>query len=139
MGGFSAGKPDPASILSREELVQYWRSHYGCQPPKGIKRQLLERAYAYHRQERQHGCLKASVRKQLLKLARADVEQGFNHSSKPRLAAGYRLVREWQGQTHVVDVVADGFVWQGRAYTSLSAIATEITGSRWSGPRFFGL
>jgi hypothetical protein len=50
-----------------------------------------------------------------------------------------RLVREWQGKHHAVDVVADGAVWQGRTYPSLSAVARAITGTRWSGPRFFGL
>jgi hypothetical protein len=52
---------------------------------------------------------------------------------------GTRLVREWNGKTHHVDVVQSGFVWNGGRYGSLSAIAREITGARWSGPRFFGL
>ena len=56
-----------------------------------------------------------------------------------RLAPGTRLVREWNGKTHHVDVVDSGFVWNGASHRSLSAIAREITGARWSGPRFFGL
>ena len=52
---------------------------------------------------------------------------------------GTRLVREWNGRTYHVEVVADGFVWNGRTHRSLSAIAREITGAQWSGPRFFGL
>lgn len=55
------------------------------------------------------------------------------------LAAGTRLVREWNGRTYHVDVIAGGFVWNGARYQSLSAIAREITGARWSGPRFFSL
>jgi hypothetical protein len=50
-----------------------------------------------------------------------------------------RLVREGNGKSHMVEVVEAGFAWQGKTYRSLSAIATLITGTRWSGPRFFGL
>lgn len=53
--------------------------------------------------------------------------------------AGTRLIRDWQGQTHEVTVLEKGYSWQGKRYRSLSRIAKEITGSRWSGPRFFGL
>jgi hypothetical protein len=52
---------------------------------------------------------------------------------------GTRLVREWNGVEHVVTVLKDGFDWQGRRYKSLSAIARDITGTRWNGYRFFGL
>ncbi len=57
----------------------------------------------------------------------------------PTLQSGARLVREWNGSTHVVDVVEGGFIWNGDRHRSLSAIARTITGARWSGPRFFGL
>jgi hypothetical protein len=49
------------------------------------------------------------------------------------------LVRDYQGERHTVTVMAEGFDWQGRTYTSLSAIARAITGTAWSGPRFFAL
>jgi hypothetical protein len=52
---------------------------------------------------------------------------------------GARLMRAWQGRTHTVLVLDDGFEWQGARHASLSAIARKITGTRWSGPRFFGL
>ena len=55
------------------------------------------------------------------------------------IRAGARLVREWNGRTHTVTVEEEGFSYAGRNYCSLSAIAREITGARWSGPRFFGL
>lgn len=58
---------------------------------------------------------------------------------RARPAAGTRLVREWNGRTHVVEVTQDGFVMDGKNYRSLSAIAKRITGAHWSGPRFFGL
>ena len=57
----------------------------------------------------------------------------------PAPRPGTRLVREWNGRTHIVDVSEDGFVFDGKTYRSLSAIAKRITGAHWSGPRFFGL
>ncbi len=56
-----------------------------------------------------------------------------------RLKPGAKLVREWRGETHDVLVLEDGFQWRGRQWRSLSAIAREISGTHWSGPRFFGL
>ena len=56
-----------------------------------------------------------------------------------RLKPGTVLVRDYQGQRHTVTVVSDGFDWQGTTYPSLSAIARAITGTAWSGPRFFAL
>ncbi|MFZ1813637.1 MAG: DUF2924 domain-containing protein [Rhizobiaceae bacterium] len=58
---------------------------------------------------------------------------------RPQPAIGTRLVREWNGRMHVVEVTDEGFVWDGKSYRSLSAIARRITGAHWSGPRFFGL
>ena len=63
--------------------------------------------------------------------------QRQTHSTKP--VAGTRLMREWRGQTHVVDVLEKSFLYQGKSYRSLSQVAGAITGARWSGPRFFGL
>ena len=57
----------------------------------------------------------------------------------PALRPGGRLIREWNGVSHVVDVTEDGFDWRGKRYRSLSAIALAITGTKWSGPRFFGI
>lgn len=65
---------------------------------------------------------------------------GGNARAARRLpSTGMRLIREWHGRTHIVDVVDGGYVWQGHDYRSLSVIARSITGARWSGPRFFGL
>ena len=58
---------------------------------------------------------------------------------RPLPTPGSRLVRDWDSQTHIVDVTSDGYVWHGEVYGSLSAIAKRITGAHWSGPRFFGL
>ena len=125
--------------LSRDDLVQHWQRHYDCPPPKGVKRQLLARAYVHHQQVRKHGALKPAIRKQLLNLVRTGFEAPWKPVSKPSVNTGNRLVRDWQGKTYIVDVIPEGFRWKDRTYKSLSAIATEITGTRWSGPRFFGL
>ena len=125
--------------LSRSDLVQHWKKHYGCLPPKGVKRQLLERAFVHHLQERRYGKLKPAIRKKLLNLIGISSEALLNPVSVPSLSEGNRLVRDWQGKTYIVDVLEDGFRWKEKTYKSLSAIATEITGTRWSGPRFFGL
>ncbi len=60
-------------------------------------------------------------------------------SHRRGVAPGARLLRDWNGKTHVVDVIENGFVFQAKVYTSLTAIARQITGAHWSGPRFFGL
>jgi len=57
----------------------------------------------------------------------------------PNLTPGVRITREWRGRVCDVDVVADGFLFEGLSYSSLSEVAREITGVRWNGPRFFGL
>jgi hypothetical protein len=130
---------EEVTTLSRDQLVQNWQKHYGCLPPKGVKRHLLERAFAHHQQERKYGKLKPAIRKHLLNLVQTGFEVPSKPVSKPALTSGNRLVRDWQGKTYIVDVLEDGFRWQEQTYKSLSAIATEITGTRWSGPRFFGL
>ncbi|TIR60185.1 MAG: DUF2924 domain-containing protein, partial [Mesorhizobium sp.] len=58
---------------------------------------------------------------------------------RKQVLPGARLVRDWNGKTHIVDVVEDGFVFEAKVYPSLSSIARKITGAHWSGPRFFGL
>ena len=127
--------------LSRERLARRWRKRFGHEPPRGCGRPLLELAEAYAIQVAAFGALKSSLRREL---------EGEVHGSGKFLAArrpkqisrltpGTRLVREWNGKTHHVDVVDSGFVWNGASHRSLSAIAREITGARWSGPRFFGL
>jgi len=60
-------------------------------------------------------------------------------AERRRLVPGARLLRDWNGRTHAVDVTQDGYLYDGITYRSLSAIARRITGAHWSGPRFFGL
>lgn len=127
--------------LSRIELIDQWKVTYGRPPPKGISRRLLEYSVAYAIQVQEFGGLSPSLRRELGKntvnVAKGDGKQ--KPKSRERLSQGARFVREWHGQTHVVEVVDGGFQYGGAKFKSLSHIAREITGTRWSGPRFFGL
>jgi hypothetical protein len=126
--------------LDREQLVERWRKRFGVDPPKGCGRRLLELAAAYVIQEHAFGGLKPEIRKALAidtpgSVNRMSADRAKNGSIKP----GTRLVREWNGRTHHVEVVEGGFLWNGKLHRSLSIIAKAITGAHWSGPRFFGI
>ena len=134
--------------LPRKDLVEGWQAIYGTAPPRGIKRPLLERCLAWHVQAKAFGGHTAKTLRALEGLQR-DFRSRRQTEAPPGLARGEnrrasvklgsRLVREWRGRTHIVDVAAHGYVWNGKEYRSLSIIARKITGARWSGPRFFGL
>ncbi len=125
--------------LPRPDLTERWRQLYRTAPPKGISRPLLIRAVAYGMQVKHYGGLKPAVRRQLRKVADGGSAREAANVKSARIAPGMRLIREWNGSSHVVEAVDGGFVWNGARYGSLSAVARAITGARWSGPRFFGL
>ena len=121
------------------ELRQEWRRLHQIAPPMRLSRDLLIRGILYKLQERALGGLSKSI---LRKLSQAGSESTTDKRSPAppvALKPGTRLVREWQGVTHTVLIHADGVEWKGERYASLSVVAREITGARWSGPRFFGL
>ncbi len=126
--------------LGTQELRKQWHRFYHTEPPAGLSRDLQVRAIAYKMQERVHGSLPQYVKRKLRTLA-GQLETGGGGKFKPgiMLKPGAKLVREWGGRPHRVVVLEDGFDYEGRRYPSLSAIAREITGARWSGPRFFGI
>ena len=128
--------------LPRARLRARWREAFGKQPPAAFGRELLALGLTYAAQERQFGGLSKSRAREIDRL--------FEHApitprGEGRLPAGTVtrpgtiLVREWQGTTHQVTVLADGYGWNGQHHTSLSGIAQTITGTKWNGPRFFGL
>ena len=125
--------------LPRPDLTERWRQLYRTAPPKGISRPLLTRAVAYGMQVKRTGGLKPAVRRQLRKVADGGSARAAANLKTARIAPGMRLSREWNGSSHLVEAVDGGFVWNGKRYGSLSAVARAITGARWSGPRFFGL
>ena len=126
--------------LPSHELKIAWRRLYRAEPPRCMPRDLVIRALAYRIQERAHGGLAPATKRKLRSLV-AEIEtkgvQVFNPgiTFKP----GARLVREWAGGTHTVIVLEDGFEYGGGRYPSLTKIAARITGTHWSGPRFFGI
>src|SRR5262245_41620049 len=119
--------------LAIDALRRRWRVVFGRTPPAALSKDLLRRMIAWHMQERAFGGLDRESLRLLEGFAR--------HGGAPwrRLKPGTVLVRDYQGQRHTVTVAADGFNWQGTTYASLSAIARAITGTAWSGPRFFAL
>ena len=126
--------------MTYSELHLAWRRHYRAVPTKKMSRDILELGIAWKIQENKLGGLGTAVKRQIAELART--MEAKSDLAKPRaisLKSGARLLRTWNGVTHEVVVVEDGFLWAGRTWRSLSAIAREITGMRWSGPRFFGL
>ncbi len=126
---------------TRDELAILWTGRKGHCPPKGCGRTLLELAEAYAVQMSTFGGLKHSLRRKLETKPKGISGGVVQHKAQKsrQLSQGSKLVREWNGRTHHVDVVQGGFVWNGNKHQSLSAIAKEITGAHWSGPRFFGL
>jgi hypothetical protein len=124
--------------LEIDELREQWEAMFGTTPSREIGRSFLTRAMAYRLQERSFGGLKSSTRRLLTRVAEETATAG---SSPPlRMAqTGTILLREWRGTPHRVTMLDDGVSFNGKRYRSLSAVARAITGSRWSGPRFFGL
>jgi hypothetical protein len=138
------------------ELVERWQVLDLGEPPR-LPLPLLQRLLAQLLQERAFGGLSATAMRQLEAAACAavtDTAKGVSAGSSAAsqqlcrspspsrqvtLRAGTRLVREWNGRTISVEVVDDHFVWNDAPYRSLSEIARAVTGTRWSGPRFFGI
>jgi hypothetical protein len=123
--------------LPRTELVARWQTLYGTPPPKGISRRLMVGALAYAHQAKQQGGPSAALSRRLAQLI--DGKPLARVPATRTLKPGARLVREWNGKIHTVEVVEGGYIWNGTCYRSLSAVARAITGARWSGPRFFGI
>jgi hypothetical protein len=121
--------------LDRTVLLERWRTTFGRDAPPRLSRTLMEKAIAYDLQVEAFGGLPARTRRALRTAAKAD---GRSKLSKLP-SRGTRLIREWHGALHEVEVLEDGYLWRGARHRSLSAIARAITGTKWSGPRFFGL
>ena len=122
------------NAMDRPALLALWQDLFKGPAPKMLSQSFLRRFLAFELQARRHGGLPRQV-KTALEKAPAHPPQ----PKSPALKPGGRLLREWNGVTHVVDVTGTGYVWKGETHRSLSAIARAITGAHWSGPRFFGL
>jgi hypothetical protein len=126
--------------LFKDDLAQRFRELYGRPPPRYVHRGLLLRAVAHRVQENAQGGPNPALRRRLARLADELRRTGrIAVGSRPLVKPGTRLLREWQGETHTVTVLENGFEYRGERHDSLSVIARAITGTRWSGPAFFGL
>jgi hypothetical protein len=121
--------------LDRTALLEQWRMAFGRDAPPRLSRTLMQKAIAYDLQAKAFGGLSSRTRRALRAAAKAD-----GRSSLSKLPSrGTRLIRVWHGTLHEIEVLEDGYLWRGERHRSLSAIARAITGTKWSGPRFFGL
>src|SRR5271169_6818163 len=139
---------DPAVEAELERLPRMaiaglrirYRELFRAEPPKAFGPDLLRRGIAHRIQEKAYGGLPAATRRLLDQLVKAALAKPNGRLELPRrIKPGSELVRTWKGKSYRVMVMADGFAYDGEKYASLSEIASEITGTKWNGPRFFGL
>jgi len=136
----SAGEPDDAvtievrglMALNLEGLRREWKRRYGA-PPKLRSVNLLRYMLAWRIQEVAWGGLDGDLRQRLRRPGSIAAAAG------PRPSVGSIITREYRGRPHTVAVTAEGFIYDGVTYKSLSKVAHAITGTRWNGPKFFGL
>jgi len=147
MTGVNKSADRVASLVAMDasELRALWREYFGGESPRRFSCNLLLRVLAYKVQATEQGGLPPSAKRELARLHTSlnanlpIVDANSCLASAKSLKPGSRLIREWKGTTHEVQVLDRGFLWQGRRCRSLTEIATRITGTRYSGPRFFGL
>lgn len=135
---------DDLPSQSREVLIARFRDLYRTEPPQQIGRDLLVRAISFRLQQKAYGGQNAGLQRRLRSMAKELRQSGTidvkgTSSLTGSVKPGTRLIREWQGAMHEVMVGNDGYVYRDQRYRSLSQIARAITGTRWSGPAFFGL
>jgi hypothetical protein len=128
----------PLRDLDLAGLRARWRTSFGRQAPAHLPRHLLLRLLAHHIQADVLGDLDAATARVLDRLAGRGSGDTRPIANDVGLRPGTLLVREWDGASHRVMVLDEAFAWGG-SYKSLSKVARAITGTRWNGPRFFGL
>jgi len=122
------------------ELRSRYRELLRNEPPKAFGPDLLRRSIAHRIQERAYGGLSREHQRLLDQLVKAARAKPNGRIELPRrIKPGSELVRTWNRTTYRVVVMEKGFAWEGRTFSSLSEIALAITGTKWNGPRFFGL
>lgn len=130
--GKTRGKQKPNT---REDVIRKWVRQFGTRPPRNISTLFMRRALSFERQ-----CASNPALKRLSMTLQKEFKSGLKtRSSGLCLPLGSHLVRQWNGRTYQVEVLDTGFVMDGKSYRSLTSIAKKITGTNWSGPRFFGL
>jgi hypothetical protein len=131
---------DRLTVMPIVQLRLRYRELFRNDPPKAFGPDLLRRSIAQRIQEKAYGGLSRSAQRLLKQMIKAYAAQPGGKIVLPRrIKPGSVLVRQWKGKSHRVMVLADGFAYDGKAFGNLSEIAVLITGTRWNGPRFFGL
>lgn len=118
--------------FDRAALAQRWAAIFGHPAPTKANEPLLRGALAWHLQ--MEALRKSAGTREVQRMVRS-----VTQASPQVLSPGTQLMREWQGKTHRVSVLASGFEYEGESYRSLTAVTRRITGTAWSGPLFFGL
>src|SRR5438034_6457170 len=122
------------------DLRKRYRELFRAEPPKAFGPDLLRRSIAHRIQEKAYGGLPAATQRLLDQLVKvAAVKPDARLELPRRIKPGSELVRTWNRRTYRVMVLEKGFAYGGKTFASLSEIATSITGTKWNGPRFFGL
>lgn len=122
--------------LERSSLRVAWTKLFETAPPGHLSMTFMRKAIIHEEQCRQFGGLSPALRRALKAAAEGSpVSSAAITACKP----GTQLIREWNGKLFKVEVKEDGYQMDGKQFKSLSAIALHITGTSWSGPRFFGL
>jgi hypothetical protein len=125
--------------MERKALLNLWRELFGQVPSPALRRETLIPILVYRIQEKAFGGLKEATVRKLRELAGDYVGAGkpVQITSRPKI--GTRYVREYQDKLHEVTVLESGYEYKDKTYRSLTEIAKVITGTKWSGPAFFGL
>ncbi len=121
------------------ELRALWLAKFKSEPPQAFGPDLLRRSIAFKIQEDVFGGLDRMTARLLRQLMEQFAKNNGRIVLDRRIKPGAALIRDWKGERHQVTVLADGFVYQDKPFESLSQIARLITGTRWNGPKFFGL
>lgn len=138
MGADVIGKVAALPSLETDELKKLWQELFN-EPAPRKKRDYLIPRLAWRIQELAYGGLSDNAQDQINRLMRSKEQLKPSSNRVKRPAVGTKLIREYQGIEHQVTVTRNGFEYQGRTFRSLSQVARVITGTRWSGPLFFGL
>jgi len=124
------------AAMDRDDMIASWQRIFDRDPPARLATVMMRKILAYEVQCRTLGGLAAKDRRGLAAIASG---RGVSDAVPRSTAIGTGLVREWNGRLYRVQVVDGGYEMDGVIYRSLSAVAKKITGTAWSGPRFFGL
>ena len=136
MNAANAVKKRGTANPERPKLQSAWERQYGMSPPAFLSVSFMKAALEFERQCKVKGGYPATTRKLLDQISKG---KPVSEASAGTISAGAHLVRDWNGRTYQVEVTKTGYVMDGKKWRSLSAIAKHITGTNWSGPRFFGL